>query len=132
MGTIDWATLIRENLVGFLIGTVFLGTIFDLIRRGIDYLINKPYRNWVLEVTPADADRATYTHDLLWDEVRRFKESRFECRKFIQSVCSSENVRLRMGEIPTDQPDFWVYRDDDAKKYRFDFRKKQTIDPAVG
>jgi hypothetical protein len=124
MADIDWVTVVFDNLLGFLIGTVVLGTLFDLIRRGMDFLWNKRYRGWVLEVTPGDPDRPAYTHDLLWDEVRRFEQSRFECRKFIQSVCSSEGVRLSEGEIPMDQPDSWVFRDKAARRYKFDFRKK--------
>jgi hypothetical protein len=126
MTEFDWISVVYDNFLGFLIGTVFFGTVFDLIRRGIDYLWNKRYRGWVLEVTPGDPGRATYTHDLLWDEVRRFEASRFECRKFIQSVCSSEGVRLSEGEIAVDRPDNWVFRDKAGKRFRFDFRKKSS------
>ena len=124
MADIDWFTVLRDNLLGFMIGTVVLGTALDMVRRAVEYLLNKRYRGWVLEVTPEDPDRPAYTHDLLWDEVRRFEQSRFECRKFIQSVCTSEGVRLSAGEIAVDQPDNWVFRDKAAKRYAFDFRKK--------
>ncbi|MGQ0566594.1 MAG: hypothetical protein ACT4OK_16190 [Gemmobacter sp.] len=123
MGDIDWVALIRDNLLGFVIGTVFFGTAFDLIRRGIDYLWNRRFRGWVIEVVPADPARPPYTHDLLWDEVRLFEESRIERRKFIQSVCSSEGGRLNEGEFSIDQPDGWVFRDKAARKYRFDISK---------
>lgn len=123
----DWDTFFSmawDNMLNFVIGTIILGTSFDLIRRGIDYLWNSRYRGWVLEVNPVDQNREPYTHELLWDEVRRFEQSRFEGRKFIQSVCSSEGVRLSEGEIAVDHPDNWVFRDAAARKYKFDFRKK--------
>lgn len=126
--------LVLDNLISFSIGTVFLGTIFDLIRRGMNRLLTSKYRNWKLVVVPpVNSGRAPYEHALLWEEVRRFKESPFENRKFIQSVCTSEGVRIKAGQIPVDDPEGWVYRDDRNKRYVVDFSRippevVQTID----
>jgi hypothetical protein len=127
MDQIDWFKVVLDNFLGFMIGTVLLGTVFDLIRRIIDYFWNMKYRGWSLEVTPADPTRKKYRHDLLWDEVRRFEQSRFECRKFIQSVCTSEGVRLSAGEIKLDGENGWVVRDKDNRTFRFDFKKENKL-----
>jgi hypothetical protein len=115
--------VLKENIVSFFFGTVLLGTAFDFLRRAIEYCLTWKYRNWHLEVVPKDPNRKKYTHKLLWDEVRRFEESPFENKKFIQSVCTSEDFRLRPGQIPTDNPDSWVFRDDRNRLFKYDFRK---------
>ena len=115
--------LVVENFWSFLIGTVFFGSILEGIRRGIDWLLTRRYRGWKLIVTPLDEKRRPYSHDLLWEEVRRFEQSPFENRKFVQSVCTSEGLRIKAGEIDVSQPESWVYRDEARREYRFDFRK---------
>ena len=116
--------LLLDNLISFGIGTVILGTIFDIIRRGSNWVLTRKYRNWRLVVVPPDGSgREPYEHALLWEEVRRFKESPFENRKFIQSVCTSEGVRIKAGQIDVDHPEGWVHRDDRNKRYVVDFSR---------
>ncbi|HHS89101.1 MAG TPA: hypothetical protein ENJ26_01890 [Rhodobacteraceae bacterium] len=116
--------LFLDNLASFVIGTVLLGTAFDFIRRGWNWLLTHEYRGWKLTVIPpAGSGREGYEHALLWEEVRRFKESPFENRKFIQSVCTSEGVRIKAGQVAVDDPHGWVYRNDREKRYVVDFTR---------
>ena len=116
--------LFLDNLISFIIGTVILGTIFDIIRRGLNWVLTRKYRDWKLVVVPPDGlGREPYENALLWEEVRRFKESPFENRKFIQSVCTSEGVRIRAGQIDVVDPGGWVHRDDRNKRYVVDFSR---------
>lgn len=116
--------LFLNNLIDFIFGTIILGTAFTFIQRGINWLLTWKYRNWKLVVVPpANSGREPYEHALLWEEVRRFKESPFENRKFIQSVCTSEGVRIKAGQIAVDDPEGWVYRDDRNKRYIVDFSR---------
>lgn len=116
--------LVIDNFISFVIGTVLLGTAFDFIRRGWNWLLTRKYRDWKLVVVPpAGSGRESYEHPLLWEEVRRFKESPFENRKFIQSVCTSEGVRIKAGQICVECQDGWVYRNDRKKRYVVDFTR---------
>ncbi len=117
-----------ENLASFVIVTVFLGGAMEAVRRIWDRISNRRYRDWTLTVIPENDTRREYSNRLLWDEVRKFEKSPFENRKFIQSVCTSENVRIKAGEISVDDPNGWVFRDDKSKTYRFNFK---IIPPGV-
>jgi hypothetical protein len=124
MSGINWHQVITDNILSFIFGTLVFGTVLELIRKGINFIWTKKYRGWTLKVTPmTETGRKAYVHDLLWDEVRRFEESQFEKRKFIQSVCTSENIRIRAGEIATDNADGWVFVNHDQKQYCIDFPK---------
>lgn len=132
MSDFNWQEIVSDNVISFLIGTVVLGTIFDAIRRAIDYVSTQKYRGWTLQVRPQNDQRKEYFHELLWDEVRRFERSPFENRKFIQSVCTSEGFRLKAGLIPIKDSNSWVFRDDENKFYKFDFTKvpKEVGEPS--
>ena len=112
-----------DNLAGFLVFSILVGIMSAIIRWIWAKYSRRKYVGWRLVVIPKvdDRKRGEYKSTLLWDEVRKFEESPFEDRKFIQSVCTSENVRIKSGQIDTSQHDSWVYKDMECKRYRFNF-----------
>jgi len=119
----DLWKFIQENTLSFLFVTVFLGSAVEFIRRFYIFITTQKYRGWVLKVDPKDTEREEYTHNILWEEVKRFESSAFEKRKFIQSVVSSEGGWLYAGQVETFNPDGWVFEDKTTKAFRFNLAK---------
>lgn len=122
MAEIDILELLKNNALSFLISTIILGSAFDMIRRFWAYLFSLKYRGWSACIEPKDSLREPYETDLLWEEVKRFENSAFEKRKFIQSVVTSEGEWLKAGQVETTDPKSWVYVDKENTKYIFNFK----------
>jgi len=110
-----------DNTLTFLIFTVLVGWIVYLTEREHERRRRAPFENWKVSITPRKGE--PYEHDLFWEEVQKYLSSRVEERRFIQSVCSSEDIRIKQGKINIDDESNWIFRDQKNRLYIFNFRK---------
>ena len=110
---VSWA----ENTYSVIVFTVLVSWVVSIAARHRKELEREPYEGWSVEVR--DGDRID-TSELFWEEVRLFKESRLEERRFIQSVISSQDERLKVKRLDICSSADWIERNEVDRKYVID------------
>lgn len=115
--------IFKNEFVAFVVGTLIIGSIFNALARLLTWCLDHPNRGWTLTVVPIDDERVEYSSNLLPEEVKVIQHSQFRSRQFLQSVCSSELIRIKAGQIKTDDPNGWAYLDRKNRVFHIDFKK---------
>ncbi len=103
--------------------TVLISWVVGLAARNRQRQERTPFEGWQVRVKTRDKELFS---PLYWEEVRRFKNSPLEERRFIQSVLSSQGEWLESEGLDLVQECDWVERNDEAREYVIDLMKFRT------
>ena len=110
---VSWA----ENTYSVIVFTVLVSWVVTIAARNREKLQREPFEGW--SVVVKDGSR-TDESKLFWEEVRLFRESPLEERRFIQSVISSQDERLNVKQLDICTAADWVDRKEVDRKYVID------------
>ena len=80
-----------ENTLSVILFTALVSVVVNIAGRQRQAQERAPFKGWQVRVKTRDKELCS---SLYWEEVRRFKDSPLEERRFIQSVLSSQGERL--------------------------------------
>ena len=120
LGALERPAWWAENTLSVILFTALVSVVVNIAARQRQAQERAPFEGWQVRVRSGGGERAV---PLNWREVRRFKDSPLEERRFIQSVLSAQGERVKLEGLDLVQDCDWVERDDEARDYVIDLVK---------